>query len=749
MNKVELLAPVGNREAFFLAINHGADAVYFGGKQFGARAFASNFSNEEIADMIAYAHQVDVCVYITINTIIKPAEWDEVIDFIDFLVSHHVDAVIVQDIGLIYYLRQVYPDLSLHASTQMNIHSAEQAFFLASLGVKRVVMARETPLSEIKKITETNKIEVEVFVHGALCVSYSGNCYFSSLVGKRSGNRGRCAQPCRLPYEIDGLTSSEYILSPKDLMTIDYLQDIVAAGVHSLKIEGRMKKSEYVGLIVNKYRQALQTMGSEQDKKEIEQVFNREFTKGFLLEETNQAFTNTNASNHQGIVIGKVIAADFNKATILLTDNLSYQDSIRIGEEDAIIINEMRIKGQNQKQAKAGDIITIRTHQLVKVSSPVRKITDAMLEERIRTVKRKQIAIEGTLSIQHNRYFLEITDGTNTVHVLSFQQAEPARTADLAVRVQSQLEKTKDTNYYFTKLDIAIEGYFLPVKDINELRRQAIQLLDEKRTLRPHLKKESFSYPVPKWENQSLIMVKVRTMPQLQQALALEVPTVIVEEEQYLSYQNNKTQIILSSPRIQISLKETTMIQHVGTRTDKAIISGIYMNITNAYGISFLHEQGINLVGLSLELSKEEIKQVINQYQMLFHQLPNLYTMVYGYYDMMILKHCPINKALGYQNLHCRACYEKQYYLKDRLGYRFPLIDDGNCHLRVLNSKRVHLLSYLSTLKEIGIKNILLDFTIEQDIKEIIVAYQQNWNQKPYELELDEVTIGHFKEGVM
>lgn len=244
MNKLEVLAPAGSMESLYAAINKGADAVYLGGNKFSARAYASNFDNENMQKAIDYAHSYGVKIYVTINTILKENEIEEAVRYVGYLYEIGADALIIQDLGLFKRIKEEYPDLELHASTQMTIHNGEAAIYFKEKGFHRVVLSREMTIDEIKYISTDLMIETEMFVHGAICVSYSGQCLMSSIIGGRSGNRGRCAQPCRMEYTLKGEKSGEqkgHLLSPKDMCTIDDIKDIVESGTHSLKIEGRMK----------------------------------------------------------------------------------------------------------------------------------------------------------------------------------------------------------------------------------------------------------------------------------------------------------------------------------------------------------------------------------------------------------------------------------------------------------------------------------------------------------------------------
>ena len=258
MKKVELLAPAGNMMCLKAAIEAGCDAVYLAGNLYGARSFAGNFNNEELVEAINMAHLYGVKVYITVNTIIYEREVEKFLEYIRFLHKINVDAVIMQDLGMIDLVRKKFPNLEIHASTQMHIHNYEGALFAQKLGIKRVVMARETPINVIEKIKKELSLEVEVFVHGALCVSYSGQCLMSALIGNRSGNRGTCSQCCRKQYDLydinnNKLNNDKYLLSTKDLCTLENLDTVINTGVDSLKIEGRMKSPENVYLVTKIY----------------------------------------------------------------------------------------------------------------------------------------------------------------------------------------------------------------------------------------------------------------------------------------------------------------------------------------------------------------------------------------------------------------------------------------------------------------------------------------------------------------
>ncbi|MGN1296245.1 MAG: U32 family peptidase, partial [Candidatus Aphodocola sp.] len=434
MKKVELLAPAGNMDSLKAAVMAGCDAVYLGGVLFGARAFAGNFTNEEIVYAINYAHLYGVKVYVTINTIIYDSEVERFLDYVRFLHKNNVDAVIIQDIGMFDLLRKKFPNLELHASTQMNIHNYDGALLAKKLGFKRVVMARETPIDVIKKIKEEIDIEIEVFIHGALCVSYSGECLLSALVGKRSGNRGTCAQICRKKYDFydddkNKLNTNNYLLSTKDLCTLKYIDKLIEIGVDSLKIEGRMKRSPYVYLVTKTYRKVIDNYYNtgklkidENDIIELKKMFNRNFTKGFMLNEDNNNFTYDKRPNNIGIEVGQVISKVKNDLKIKLTYDVSVHDGLRIlddKEDKGLVINKMFINNKSVLEAKKGDVITLKYDKYVEKNSKVLLTSSKrQLDSICEAIKNQErfIYIDLNFTAKENENLkLTITDGLNTI----------------------------------------------------------------------------------------------------------------------------------------------------------------------------------------------------------------------------------------------------------------------------------------------------------------------------------------------
>ena len=375
---VELLSPVGNIEALYAAVQNGADAVYLGGKLFNARQYASNFGMEDLKTAVEYAHLRGVRVYVTVNILFSDKEIEEAVDYVKYLYEIDVDGLIVQDLGLSYLIKNVFPQFELHGSTQMTINNLQGVLFLERMGFKRVVLARELSINEIKYIKERSNIELEGFIHGALCVCYSGQCLMSSIIGGRSGNRGTCAQPCRMPYTLVDIENErtvfeklegKYILSPKDLNTIEDIDKIVDSGLKSLKIEGRMKKPEYVALVVSKYRKALDRGIDEitkEDKKELLEIFNRGFTGGYILENFGREFISLDRPNNRGVYLGKVVKVDPKYIYINLEDDLNIGDGIEFtkGKNEYVGIMS-NISGEKGSTIKIDNLKGIKNNSLV------------------------------------------------------------------------------------------------------------------------------------------------------------------------------------------------------------------------------------------------------------------------------------------------------------------------------------------------------------------------------------------------
>ncbi|MGL5245047.1 MAG: peptidase U32 family protein, partial [Sarcina sp.] len=390
MEKIELLAPAGSMESLIAAINRGADAIYLGGNKFSARAYASNFDNETMEKAIDYAHSYGVTVYVTINTLIKENEFSEAMEYIGDLYKMGVDALIIQDVGILKKTKELYADFELHASTQLSVHNGEGAIFFRDNGFLRIVLSRELTLKEIKHISKELKIETEIFIHGALCVSYSGQCLMSSLIGGRSGNRGRCAQSCRLPYtlirEKDKKEIKGYLLSPKDICTIDNVEDLINSGTASLKVEGRMKRPEYVAGVIESYRGAIDNVydkrkiSQEYNKAKLMKLFNREgFSSAYLYKNTGKDMMAYKTPRNTGVFIGEALK----NGEVTLVEDIALKDGIRISD-DGFTISKILINNKEVEEAKKGDKVKIFPNRY-KAHDKLYKASDIKLLNTLKT----------------------------------------------------------------------------------------------------------------------------------------------------------------------------------------------------------------------------------------------------------------------------------------------------------------------------------------------------------------------------
>lgn len=713
----EILAPVGNMECLMAAINAGCDAVYLAGRNFGARSFAGNFSNEELIEVVKTCHLYGVKVYVTANTLIYDVEVEQFLNYIDFLHKINVDAVIMQDIGMIDLVRHIYPNLEIHASTQLHIHNLEGVKLCEELGIKRAVLARETPIELVRDIKNNTNIELEIFVHGALCMSYSGQCLISSLIGGRSGNRGTCAQSCRQPYdlEVNGkiVNKNKYLLSTKDLNTLDNIGKLIDIGVHSLKIEGRMKRPEYVYLVTSIYRKAIdnykkygKTNITEEDITNLKKMFNREFTKGFLFDEENENYTNSFRPNHIGIDIGEVISYNKGQVKIKLTDNLNINDGIRIiGNNDTgTTITIMYKNGKSIKEAFKGDIISVPLKDKVNTLDKVVKTTDYnQLKEIENKIKiNRKIEIKGTCTLKVGKPIkLTITDMKNTVEVHSNYIVEQAQKSETTIaRIKEQLEKLGDTVYKFSNLEIdADKNIFIPINKLNEIRREATDLLNKKRLERNTYKKCTYQVDVPNFEKQSNTNILIKSFNEYLKVKDKYDIIIIDSKSEYDKINDKKC--MLKLPRVlehipDYDTNNSILVGELGSIYKyKNVDTDFSLNVLNSYSVAFLHSLGVNKITLSYELNYKQIKTLVDNYIKRYNKKPNLEVIVKGHEEVMI---CKYNLLEDYNT--------NRAYLKDKFKnkYRIDLKDNL---MYIYNYK---LRDLQENYFDIGVNNIRINY---------------------------------------
>ena len=712
----ELLAPAGSFEILKAVIKAGADAVYVGGSQFGARAYANNFTEEELLEAIDYVHLRGKKLFLTVNTLFKNNEINDAL--YEYLLPYYkrgLDAVIVQDFGVISYIKEHFPDLPIHTSTQMTITGAEGAKLLKNLGAERVVLARELSVTEMKKIRKEADVELEAFVHGALCYSFSGQCLFSSMLGGRSGNRGRCAQPCRLPYAVLDENKKEYkkesyVLSLKDLCGIEYLQKLREAGVYSLKIEGRMKQASYAAGVVSFYRKYidLEKQVSKEDMQHLYELGNRcGFTTEYFVKH--------------------------NDKSMITFEKPSYEKS-----------NEA-------------------LHQEI---------------ERKYVGQKHQIPVNGTLFI-HKGQALEFYVNSEDHHVyVSLGEAQEAKNKPLSVEdVRDRMNKTGESAFYFESLEIQMDDdIFVPNGVLNQLRRDALSQLEEMMLAEFVREEEIVTYTrhceltneIKENLQSENIICSCETREQLEAILAkgdfvnsIYVDAHMYHRENFMSELEQDLKKVHEAEK-EFYLKLPAIFRDRSSKYFNEIKSGI--NNCNLDGIvarnyeelSFVKEQlplmkvvidhslytyndyakaafeeyGICRDTIPLELNQKEIRRRNNR---------NSEMVVYGYYPLMTTAGC-VHK-------NTKSCDQKSQitYLKDRYNVLFPVKNYcKDCYNIIYNSVPVMLFGEMDRLKGMGIQYFRFDFTIEtgKDVENVLSLYQGGkWNAFEY-------TNGHYKRGV-
>ena len=682
MKKIELLAPAGNMENLKAAVMAGCDAVYLGGANFGARAFSKNFSNEEIVDAIKYCHLYGVKVYVTINTLIYENEVDSFMEYVDFLHRNNVDAVLIQDLGMFDLVRKTYPNLEIHSSTQMHIHNLDGALMAKKLGVKRVVLARETPIEKVKEIKKEADIDVEIFAHGALCVSYSGQCLFSSLIGNRSGNRGSCVGSCRLKYNIldennKKLNQGEYPLSMKDLNTLEYVGDLIEAGVSSLKIEGRMKSPEYVYTVTKLYREAIDSyykdkkvIINKKELKNLQKIFSRGYTKGYLFNENENSIINNERPNHQGLNIGKVIDYKNNFVYVKLSDNVSINDGLRIvfkNEDYGLVLNQFYKNKKLVKEAYNGDIISFKVNKKIPINSQVLLTKDDSLNKEINKIinsNLRKVAISINLKAHLNeKLSLILNDGINTVEVFGNVLEKAVSKATKKEEVEEKLSKLGNTIYKINSITIDIDNnIFIPISEINNLKREAVLLLNEKRLYKTSYKKSEYNILVNDYKKEEKLAILTNNSENL--------------DKYDVIYSNNISNAINYIPRVSdnysnYDINNIYLVGELGVFNKlKNIITDFSFNVTNSYTVALLHNLGAKRITLSYELTDRQIENIINAYKERYKKSPNLELVVEGNLEVMVLK-TNLNRIYKNDLLFLEDRFHNLYKIKNENGLSY------------------------------------------------------------------------------
>lgn len=786
--EIEILSPAGSYESLKAAIAAGADAVYIGGTRFGARAFADNLTEEKMLEVIDYVHIHGKKIYMTINTLLKEQELKQ--ELYDYLLPYYkqgLDAVIVQDIGVLKFVKEHFPGLAIHASTQMTITDLTGAEFLQKQGVERIVTSREMNIEEIKEITENTNLEVESFVHGALCYCYSGQCLYSSLIGGRSGNRGQCAQPCRLPYKVQGAKSSQYILSLKDICTLDYIPELVESGIYSFKIEGRMKKPEYVALVTALYRKYVdlyQKNGKAgfkvetKDKEKLMDLYNRGGSHGGYYHTKNgREMVSINRPNHAGVPALKVVKFSGKSVTSKALVDIQAGDVIEMPDEkeNYTFANGIK-KGQtttfttHKKQNFVKDAVLNRTRN----ESLLKEINDSIIN-----CKKKE-KIKGKLTLSEEVSAKLMLSCRDVVVEILGDKAQKAFNQPMdASRIEKQMRKTGNTEFEFEKMEIELQGnLFIPMQSLNELRRKGIEALEQKILLgyrRETPMQIIYKECISKKKNtlQSLY-VYVEELEQLQEAITFDcVKRVYVDVNAFeqvwknsniqemvdLTHRSRK-EIYLGWPHVFRSytkkIFETSYNKLVNIGFDGFlirnfesyeflqeheykgnIVTDYSMYQFNQYAKDFWQNENVESCTAPLELNYKELKDV---------GLENSELIVYGYYPMMVSAQCVMKttkSCIGKRDkLSFIDRYQKSFTVRNNCDY---------CYNMIYNTAPVILTDQKEEIVDLTPKAIRLHFTIEnrKRVHEILCLYEAIFINGKSACEPDiEFTRGHFKRGI-
>ncbi|NLK21666.1 MAG: U32 family peptidase [Epulopiscium sp.] len=792
--KIELLAPAGNKESVIAAVSNGCNAIYLGGKDFSARQSAMNFSMEEIREITDYCHLRDVRVYVTVNTLYKQGEVAKLYKFLNELYTIGVDALITQDLGTAIWIRRLFPKIEIHGSTQMTIHDLYGVKFLEELNFQRIVLSREMSLEEIIHVAKNTDLDIEVFVHGALCFSYSGQCLMSSMLGGRSGNRGRCAQPCRLPYTLADNGGKElvsgYLLSPKDIQTINYIPHMIEAGIRSFKIEGRMKRPEYVGVVVKTYRKYIDSYLENQKKysvedrdiKDLAQVFNRGgFSNGYLYQHSGRDMMSFENPKHWGIYLGKVI--NYNPSTkkciIDTVEPLEPGDGIEIWRK-----GKLNTGISVSKTSKAGEKIIISIKDFVKEGDRVYKTKNKSLLETIQKTYEKdsrKLDIHASISFKKNKAInLKLWDERGNSVQVDGPLVEKAITNGLEKeRIRQQILKTGNTPFNIKSLiiDMDDDGY-VSIKELNNIRRVAIDELQNaiiEKYKRPavdiNIDFSNLNKNIIKGDNKQFTVL-IRNINDIEYVFHPKVKRIYLEIREYkkddiekvsnICHKNN-TEFFLALPRIDVSYKneriwydlEDTSIDGFLIRTygqafrlkktTKKIILDYTFNIFNQLTANFWMEYGVEGFTLSPELNYDELKDFKGD---------GIEVIGYGHLPLMTTKQCIIGNTLYKKSVKgfCSNRNNQEHYkLIDRKGETFPIIQDCSlCTAVIYNGKPILLLRDLEKILSLPIDLMRLEFTFErkEDIRKIIRGYGNDKNIKAEILREQDYTKGHYFRGV-
>ena len=787
---VELLSPVGDFDCLKAAVQNGANAVYFGGQLFNARYSARNFDKDGIREAVNYAKSRNVKINFTLNILLKNNEFDDAIDVVKYIYELGVDAVIVDDLGFAKYIIDNFPSMEVHGSTQMTIHNLEGAIALKNLGYSRVVLARESTLSDIDYICRNANIDIEAFIHGALCISYSGQCLFSSAIGGRSGNRGRCAQPCRMYYNMletsDNVSYKNigkgFLISPRDLCGLNFIPDLIKAGVKSFKLEGRMKTPEYVATVTRIYRKYIDLALSDNDyvvdKNDLHDLmlaFNRGgFSKGCLGGDDNHDYVFEEKPSNQGLYIGNISKIDKKNGLISLKTNepLDIGDTFLVQQEDhKYTISEILKNGSHVKSAAIGDLVTIgRVKGKLELGDKVFKINSSIISKEIKEFNShehvkiplvanfkaligKPIELEvASLDEPGNTYF-----GLSASASSEIQPIEAISNPISKERLIEQLNKTTDTNFEFKQINIEMDDniYIPKISSINALRRDALNALYQKginnftRVLPSKLPSTELvhQHVFPSIRTYSVLLNSIDTSmdySSLKNVDRVYIPLkffIKKEFESKLLEISQFTDCYIDIPTIVRDNFRNVFYNNFDEKVNKFNIKGLV--ISNLSGIEFMMKYVGKLDIVSKytlniynnhtidELKKVRVNRVTISPELDTDTLIDLCNnsslptefLVYGKLPVMYIQYCPLgksNKCYPTCSMKCKT--SNRFYLEDRLGYKFEFVPDNMQTITKIYNSKINSIDY-STFP---FDSCLISITDEDNLDEIIYNVKNN-----------------------
>lgn len=808
---MELLAPAGTMENFMAALESGADAIYLGGKVFNARAHAANFGIDELREAVRLAHILDVSVYVTVNILIGDTELGELENYLKDLDSIGVDAIIVQDLAVAEIAKRVAPNIHLHGSTQMTAATLDAVRFYESLGFTRVVLARELSLKEIQHICKHCKAEIEVFVHGALCVCYSGQCLMSSFIGGRSGNRGACAQPCRLPYELlDSKGESvlpkheAYLLSPKDLNYSEHMNELVAAGVTSFKVEGRMKKVSYVRQVIGTYREILDDASiHENQRKALASGFNRGFSTAYLEDTVGRQMMTVVAPNHQGKPIGESYTKK-GEVYLSLTEPIEQGSLVKILQSNGSVtyytvddewtcVSDTLYKGRPAEGLAVG--------QLYLASTPKNTKSRGLQE----FTRKYDMSVYLSVGSNGETNYTELTaildSGLSVTVTNEYVPAIANKVPTSLEKVTEQLGRLGNTLFRLSYVDIPDGPYMWPASVLNALRRDAVTAL-ETALITHHVESwqalqvtgdVDYDFKAQhelSYDTCPMISARVDEIEGVKAAISGGAQKIVfggdrlsrtpyalsvydevarlcaqsdvictfatprvVKDDEVEAYKHTLEAIVQANPdSISIHVPQALLwLRELGYTG--AIEADTGLNIFNTPTLNFWEQLHISCVNPSQELTLKQITELAK------HSHVPIETMIHGYTEMMISEYCAIASFVGTgSKVNCpMPCVKESYSLKDRKGEIFPIRTDPYCRMHIMNSHEMDMRAYVPMLLQKGISILRVDGRHMKPsyVKDIVSQYvgiatgTMEAPPKKIDSQGESITRGHYFRGIL